>query len=248
MSIGRQIRAARGLLKWSSAILAEKAGLTRDTITKIEDDAVQPREGTLADIIRVFDENGVNFTDNSGVCLKPQGVEVLTGHDGLCRFFDHVYEHARKHGGTIVQYGLEEHFLSDIGGDYAKFHRKRMLELVEQRKDLKVLAIVCEGDDNIVCSDYNEYRWIPKGLFSPVLFYIFGECTAVMNFQTVPAPTIILMKFPTITNACRKQFEIFWGMSEEFGTSGNGSQHSEAKIKGQRIADQSVSEKKSRRV
>ena len=59
MSIGRQIKAGRGLLRWSGAVLAEKAGLTRDTINKIEDDAVQPREGTLADIIRVFDENGV---------------------------------------------------------------------------------------------------------------------------------------------------------------------------------------------
>ena len=112
MSIGRQIGAARGLLRWSGAVLAEKAGLTRDTINKIESDAVQPREGTVTDIIRVFDEFGVEFTENSGVRLKPQGVEVLTGEAGLKQFFDNVYEHARKHGGTIVQYGLEEHFLS----------------------------------------------------------------------------------------------------------------------------------------
>ena len=90
-----------------------------------------------------------------------------------------------------------------------------MSELVDQRKDIKVLAIVCEGDTNFVCSDYNQYRWMPKELFSPVLFYIYGECTAIMNFQTVPAPTIILLKFPTITNSCRKQFDIFWSMSRE---------------------------------
>jgi len=94
MSVGRQIRAGRGLLKWSAATLAEKAGLTRDTINKIEDEAVQPREGTMKDIVRVFDENGVEFTDNYGVRLKPQGVEVLVGHEGLCRFFDMVYEYA----------------------------------------------------------------------------------------------------------------------------------------------------------
>jgi transcriptional regulator with XRE-family HTH domain len=215
MSIGRQIGAARGLLRWSGAILAEKAGLTRDTINKIESDAVQPREGTVTDIIRVFDEFGVEFTENSGVRLKPQGVEVLTGEAGLKQFFDNVYEHARKHGGTIVQYGLEEHFLSSLGGEYAKAHRTRMVKLVDERKDIKVLAIVCEGDTNFVASDYNEYRWIPKEVFSPVLFYIYGETTAIMNFQTVPAPTIILLKFPQITNACRKQFDIFWKMSRE---------------------------------
>jgi transcriptional regulator with XRE-family HTH domain len=215
MSVGRQIRAARGLLKWSGETLAKKAQLTRDAISKIEDEAVQPREGTLNDIVRVFDENGVEFTDNFGVRLKPQGVEVLTGQKGLRQFFDNVYEHARKHGGTIVQYGLEEHFLSTLGGEFAKFHRTRMAALVEERKDIKVLAIVCEGDTNFVASDYNEYRWMPKELFSPVLFYVYGECTAIMNFQTVPSPTIILHKFPMITLACRKQFEIFWNMSRE---------------------------------
>ncbi len=215
MITGRQIRAARALLDMSQDELSKETGLTPQGIRKIEDGTSQPREGTLSDITRVFDEHGVEFTDNSGVRLKPQGVEVLVGQQGLQQFFDNVYEHARKHGGTIVQYGLEEHFLSTLGGEYAKLHRTRMVKLVEERGDIKVLAIVCEGDTNFVCSDYNQYRWMPKELFSPVLFYIYGECVAIMNFQTVPAPTIILMKFPTITNACRKQFEIFWNMSRD---------------------------------
>lgn len=215
MITGRQIRAARGLLDWSAVILAKKANLTREAISKIEEEHVQPREGTLNDIIRAFEENGIEFTDNEGVRVKPQGVEVLIGENGLRQFFDHVYEYARKYGGTIVQYGLEEQFLSSLGGEYAAHHRGRMTKLVNERKDIKVLAIVCEGDTNFVCSEYNEYRWIPKEVFSPVLFYVFGESTAIMNFQTIPAPTIILMKFPTITNACRKQFEIYWNMSRE---------------------------------
>src|SRR5271163_2352797 len=129
MSIGRQISAARGLLRWSGVVLAEKAGLTRDTINKIESDAVQPREGTVADIVRVFDENGVEFTENSGVRLKPQGVEVLTGSTGLRRFFDDVYEHSRKHGGLIQQTGIDETTFSEYLGDYSPVHIQRMTEL-----------------------------------------------------------------------------------------------------------------------
>ncbi len=215
MSVGRQIRAGRGLLKWSAAVLAEKAGLTRDTINKIEDEAVQPRDGTLKDIIRVFDENGVEFTDNFGVRLKPQGVEVLVGPEGLRRFFDGVYEYARKHGGTIVQLGIDENLFWAMGKDFSISHRKRMTDLVVERKDIKVLAILCEGDTNFIASDYNEYRWISKELFSPVPFYIYGECLAIMDFQTIPAPTIVLHKFPAITNAYRKQFDAFWNMSKE---------------------------------
>ena len=216
MSVSRQIRAGRGLLKWTAAELAEKAGLTRDTINKIEDDTSHPREGTMADIIRVFDENGVEFTDNFGVRFKPQGVEVLVGQAGLQKFFDGVYEHVKTHGGTIMQLGVDENQFWAMGVEFSNLHRKRMAELVKERKDIKVLAIICEGDTNFIASNYNQYRWISKELFAPVPFYIYGECLAIMNFQTVPvAPTIILHKFPAITDAYRKQFDAFWKMSKE---------------------------------
>jgi len=215
MSIGRQIRAARGLLRWSGAVLAEKAGLTRDTINKIEDDAVQPREGTLKDITRVFDENGVDFTDNYGVRLKPQGVEILTGREGLCRFFDEVYEHVRKHGGTILQIGVDEGVFSEHLGKHSPLHIKRMTQLTQERHDIKVLTLIKEGDTNYVCSDYAEYRWLPKELFDPVPFYVYGDRLAIMSFQTVPAPTIVVHNIPAITSAYKKQFEALWNMSKE---------------------------------
>lgn len=214
MSIGRQIRAGRGLLRWSSAVLAEKAGLTRDTINKIEDDAVQPREGTIKDIIRVFDENGVEFTDNFGVRLKPQGVEVLVGHEGLCRFFDGVYEYSSKHGGTILQTGVDEDIFSEHLGDYSPIYIKKMTKLVEERKDIKVQALIREGDTNVICSEYAEYRWLSKEMFDPVPFYVYGDCLAIISFQTIPSPTIVLHKIPAITQAYKKQFEALWKMSK----------------------------------
>jgi DNA-binding XRE family transcriptional regulator len=210
MSIGRQIRAGRGLLKWSAAVLAEKAGLTRDTINKIEDDAVQPREGTLADIIRVFDENGVQFIDNFGVRFKPQGVEVLTGPAGLRRFFDGVYEHARKYGGIMQQTGVDEGTFSEHLGDYSPFHIRRMTDLVAKNRNIKFQALIREGDTNFMCSDYAEYRWLPRDLFEPAPFYVYGDNLAVMSFQTMPSPTIILHEIPAITHSYRKQFDALW--------------------------------------
>jgi hypothetical protein len=34
-----------------------------------------------------------------------------------------------------------------------------------------------------------------------------------MTFQTIPAPTIVVLKFPAITLGYRKQFEVLWKMS-----------------------------------
>jgi DNA-binding XRE family transcriptional regulator len=214
MVTGRQIRAARGLLNWSAIALAEKAGLTRESIKKIEDETVQPREGTLADIVGVFEEHGVEFTDNSGIRLKPQGVEVLTGHQGLCQFFDGVYEHARKHGGLVQHLGIDESLFTKHLGDYSPIHIERMTKLVNDRKDVKFQALIREGDTNFACSDYAEYRWQPKELFDPVPFYLCGDHLAIMSFQTIPAPTIVLHKIPAITRAYRKQFENMWKISK----------------------------------
>ena len=58
-----QIRAARGLLKWTAADLAERSGTNRFTIQRLEQgEGVPPsRSQTLIDIKRAFEEAGVEF-------------------------------------------------------------------------------------------------------------------------------------------------------------------------------------------
>ena len=73
-----QIRAARGLLKWTAADLAERSGTNRFTIQRLEQsDGVPPsRSQTLIDLKRAFEEAGVEFigTPDNGpdVRLKPK--------------------------------------------------------------------------------------------------------------------------------------------------------------------------------
>lgn len=230
MITGRQIRAARGLLGWDATDLASKAGLTRETVSKIENNAVQARETTLEDIARVFDESGIQFIDYEGVRLKPATVDILTGREGLQKFFDNVYDYARRYGGSIIQFGVDEQkFLTHLGADFSARYLKRMTEIAQEKKDLSVRAIICEGDTNFLASDYNEYRWISKNVFQAVPFYIYGETLAIMDFQTVPAPTIVVLQFSAITSAYRAQFEAFWRMTQ---TPPQTSQHVASNIEG----------------
>ena len=61
---GAQIRAARGLISWSAEVLAERVGVTRQTIQRLEQhDGVPPsRSQTLEEIQRAFEAAGVEFT------------------------------------------------------------------------------------------------------------------------------------------------------------------------------------------
>ena len=75
---GGQIRAARALLNWSGADLADKVGLSRNTIAKIEQNDSIPsiRLQTMLDLKRVFEDADIEFIgtpDNGpGVRLKPK--------------------------------------------------------------------------------------------------------------------------------------------------------------------------------
>ena len=62
-----QIRAARGLLKWTQATLAHRAAISTVTLNMIENEAVRPREGTLVSIRTALEDGGVEFLVEGGV-------------------------------------------------------------------------------------------------------------------------------------------------------------------------------------
>ena len=69
-----QVRAARGLLSWSQAELAERCGLSRAVIARVEMDVTDARTSTVRAIRSAFSRAGVIFVDNQdgafGVLLR----------------------------------------------------------------------------------------------------------------------------------------------------------------------------------
>lgn len=63
---GAQVRAARGLLNWTVRMLAEKAGVHRNTITNIETGKYNSDAGTLDAIRKAFEAAGVEFIEKNG--------------------------------------------------------------------------------------------------------------------------------------------------------------------------------------
>ena len=67
-----QIRAAQGLLDWTVRDLAERSGVHRDTVSKIETGTYAGAPATLGAIRRPLEYAGVEFTngDAPGVKLR----------------------------------------------------------------------------------------------------------------------------------------------------------------------------------
>lgn len=65
MVTSAQVRAARGLLNWTVRDLAEKSGVHRNTVTRIETEASTPGH-SLAAVQTAFEAAGVEFIAENG--------------------------------------------------------------------------------------------------------------------------------------------------------------------------------------
>lgn len=72
-----QCRAARGLLDWSQAKLAEKAHLGRPSVAQFEQSKRQSARETLADIETAFRLAGVLFTYGSDEFPNGRGASLM---------------------------------------------------------------------------------------------------------------------------------------------------------------------------
>ncbi|MGE0109830.1 MAG: helix-turn-helix domain-containing protein [Bdellovibrionales bacterium] len=214
MITGNQIRAARALISMSQDELAEETGLTPQAIRKIEAGSVTPREGTLDDITNAFYKKRIEFTDNSGVRFIPEDVEVLNGLTGLQNFFDQVYRHARDIGGIIRQNGIGDNVFHTCAPDITDAQGARMAQLVPQKGNIFVRAILDNGDMDFMYSEYAAYRWHPKNFPVQVPYYLFGDHIGIFAFNADPSPKIVLIHSPVIASVYSVQFDETWEQAE----------------------------------
>ena len=62
-----QIRAGRGLLKWTQATLAHQSAISAVTLNMIENETVKPRASTLSAIRHALEQAGVQMVEENGI-------------------------------------------------------------------------------------------------------------------------------------------------------------------------------------
>ena len=64
MIFAAQIRAARGLLNWSQGELAERAGVSKQSVTRIENGTMDPRFSTITGLNEAIRSAGVEMAED----------------------------------------------------------------------------------------------------------------------------------------------------------------------------------------
>ena len=73
-----KIRAARGLLNWSQGELAERSGVSKQSVTRIENGTMDPRFSTMTALYQAIRSAGVEMgEDSSGTVMIAMSREKL---------------------------------------------------------------------------------------------------------------------------------------------------------------------------
>jgi transcriptional regulator with XRE-family HTH domain len=195
---GKQITAARALADLTVAELAERAGLSRDAIMKIEADTVQPREGTIADITRALAAAGVEFTEK-GARWIDDVIRVLEGEDAYLRMLDDVHQVTRKAGGEVLFFCSDDR--STRPGE----------EEAEERIRSNGVRFRCliEAGNNFTRWPRKEYRQIPTEYFNHDLQVIYGDKVAQMING---GEKILIVRNASLAPTARNVFNLLWSL------------------------------------
>ncbi|NCC22730.1 MAG: XRE family transcriptional regulator [Alphaproteobacteria bacterium] len=202
----QQIRAARALLEWRQEDLAERSGLSLAAINKFERGLVSPRKFTMDILRQTFEREGVEFTEGPGVRLTDSifSVQNYIGKEAPIQLLDDIFNTLKDTGGEVLLSGIDERM---FGGykDYVQFHLERV-----RAKNITPRALLCEGDRNVLpyLDIEKTYRWIPKSLFTQLLYYVYADKFALVLWGRPIRITIVRNR--VVAETFRRQFEMNW--------------------------------------
>jgi transcriptional regulator with XRE-family HTH domain len=202
-----QIRAARGLLDWSTADLAKQTGLTINGINKIERGHVQAHQETIHKLQEVFEIAGIEFLPGSGLRKKDRIVQTHEGEGANHALLNDVYETLRDVGGEVLISGvIEKLAIEDLSESFLKDHINKL-----NKAGITERMLIRKGDiDFTVPSEC--YRWVAPEYFSPYSMYIYGPKLGLVSWA--PRRRSVIIHDEGFAESTRRLFNFVWDLSE----------------------------------
>lgn len=205
----KQIAMARILLDLNQKDLADKLGIARKTIMRIENEQSPGSAKTRETIQIFFENNGLEFLDNNGVRESTNIIQKLSGQEGIRAFYDMVYEAAKEGCDEICLFnGVPERLMHLLGKEYYTNHIKRMSQIQNQYQ-YKYKIIIRNKDYQFIGNAFAEYRWFPAELYNNKTMQSFGSKLAFFDFDN-DSVEILIIDQPIFAESFRILFNIAW--------------------------------------
>ncbi len=201
-----QLRMARSLLEVSREDVEAATGIAKQTLLRIENNAVKPREETLKRLVSYFEGLGIEFLKNDGVARRETNIRRFSGPHAITDLLQDVWETVKDTGGTICISSCDEDLVEKYYTVRDERHSVRMSRIADK---ISCRALLKEGDYNYPYTSYVEYRWLPKEHFKPNTFYLYNNKLGLIEYKgNICEVTII--ESAQLSTAFRDFFEIVW--------------------------------------
>lgn len=198
------IPAARALLKWSQADLAERAGIAMGSIVNAEKGGAIIRK-TETRIKSTLEMAGIEFLP-SGVSLRRNAVFELNGSEGLQSLQDMIYRSCVENPKSrVLVNNMRQADFNKWASEYQASNRERLQGV----KDMPTWHILLHEDDkDIKLPSYAETRYLAASEFGSVGQYCFGNYLAMVYLNEGCRITVI--ENPDLRDTWSRMFNSLW--------------------------------------
>ena len=197
---------ARALLDVSRDDVEAATGVAKQTLLRIENDAVKPRDETLRSLLNYFEGLGIEFGKNDSVARRETNIRRFSGPYAITDLLEDVYETVRD-GGVICVSSCDEDMVEKYYAVRGERHSVRMARIADK---VSCRVLLKEGDYNYPYTSYAEYRWLPKEHFKPNTFYLYNNKLGLIEYKGNICE-ITIIESAQLSTAFRDFFEIVWG-------------------------------------
>lgn len=207
-----QCRAARGFLNWTLADLAAASGLSRASLNSFEGGNGNPKTETLARVRTALEKQGVEFTDEPGVRMKGQRLEVrrYEGADAVRKLHEDILATCIISPSEILFSNLDESAFTHTPDD-----QTRMLQQIQSLRQhgIQERVIMRNGDRFFTFPpSTTTYRWIDDTWFGLVPAVVYGDKHAII-FWGSPI-VVVITENSQVAQMYRQQFELLWSVAK----------------------------------
>jgi transcriptional regulator with XRE-family HTH domain len=198
-----QLRAARALLNWKTTDLAEKSGVSVNTINKNENGIVFGRRETMELLQKTLEDAGIEFLPGSGVRKKSRVVVTYEGSEANKLLVEDIYNTLQSTGGEMLVAHVDE------GDSIKNLEIDWLSEQIRKRKEAGIThRLLVRADDPNLIPPLDNYRCIPKAYFSPYPLYIYGSKLALVSWE--PSPRVVIVEDARFAESAKKLFDFVW--------------------------------------
>ena len=199
------IKAGRAYLGWSQEDLAQKTGLSPNTIRNLEMGFIS-RGKTLSIIRDAMEKGGLEFLEPAGIRPRVDDIKVYDGPNSSKILLKDMVQTAKEADGGIIMLAKTKAML-------ARYFGATSSKDLENFQYVDVKCLLFESNEAPFPMNHIQFRMAPEDI-SPASYFVYGDKHALITCESGPNFRFVVFTLPLQAHTYRTHFQTVWKNAE----------------------------------